>query len=200
MSIDSAEKEISYDYQNIIDTPNIDSECINFYIPKDFQTYTPKEKLQIFRISLDRIVLCTRAVVKKITPLLLKIVSIIGVIVLLQNIGNLINPFNIWSLYQKEVGDISKTDLETRFYTGIGLYAFFFLMILILCSYILSKISECGTSVRPHLKVLSQNISQLVTVSRSLYKDIYDAGSLALNIASSDRFRRDYQKLRNRYQ
>ena len=139
------------------------------------------EKIAKLRTDLDKAILDMRKVLKIIAPAILGTLVMIGVVIILQILMSVIFPFSILSLYQKDLGQIGKETLETRFYIGLGIYLFFWILTIIIISYAIFKIKNSFFKVKPQLKDLSKEIVNIKEETSDLTEDIKSATSIILD-------------------
>lgn len=149
---------------------------------------TPIQRVEIFRETLDKLTLNMRTVLNKLSPLLKQIIVIIGVIFLIKTFVDLLPAGGIFTLYQKDKGTISEKELENRFIGGYVTWGFFWIIAIILSSYIIAQSNQKYKEIEPDLEILSKEIRQLNKVTLELGKDFSKGVYVAAQIMSQPAF------------
>jgi hypothetical protein len=153
--------------------------------PNDLEKLTPARKAEIFRETLDKLIIAMKNVLKKITPLLKRILIIVGVLFIIKTLVDLLPAGGIFSLYQSQENKISIDELKRRFWGGYISWGAFWLISIILSFYITSAVSSKYEEIKPEIDILSKDLKDLNTVTWSLAQDINKTGQLALNYMST---------------
>ena len=145
---------------------------------------TPVERIEIFRETLDKLTLNMRDLLCKLAPLLKRIIAIIGSLFLIKNFVDLLPAGAIYTLYQQDKGSISEKQLEDRFLGGYIIWGFFWIMVIILSSYIIGATTRKFIDLQPELGIISTEIIQLTRVTTALGNDFSKGAYVAAQIMS----------------
>jgi hypothetical protein len=145
---------------------------------------TPIERVEIFRETLDKLILNMKDLLCKLTPLLKRIISIIGTLFLIKTFVDLIPAGGIYTLYQRDKGSITEKELEDRFLGGYITWGVFWIIVIILASYILGATTQKFIELQPEINIISTEISQLTRVTLELGKDFSRGAYAAAQVMS----------------